>query len=64
MDADHVRRFEAAAGELLDELGYPRGAASIPSAELQRAAAVREAFARELEARGRPVPRAWAGVAA
>jgi hypothetical protein len=64
MGPDDVARFEAAAGDLLEDLGYERGAPSTAQRELERAARVREAFVREVEARSRPLPRAWAGVAA
>ncbi len=57
---EDVVRFEAAAGALLDELGYERATASVPRVEAERAARVRAAFASEVVARGRPVPRAWA----
>ena len=56
---EDVVRFEAAAGELLEELGYERATASVPRSELARAARVREAFTSEVRARGRPLPRAW-----
>jgi hypothetical protein len=59
MDADDVLRFEAAAGDLLDELGYPRGAHSISSKRRERAARIRERFAAEAHSRRRPLPRAW-----
>jgi Sulfotransferase family len=59
MSAGDVERFEAAAGDLLDELGYER-AFPHPSEELRvRAAAVRDRFTAELEARNRRVPAAW-----
>jgi hypothetical protein len=48
MRADELRRFEAAAGELLEELGYPREAGT-PSAEaLLRAGRLRDCFNDEL----------------
>jgi hypothetical protein len=51
MTAADLERFEAAAGDLLDELSYPR-AASRPGAEaLQRAALLRVRFAHNLELR-------------
>jgi hypothetical protein len=59
MDADDVLRFEAAAGDLLDELGYPRAAAFVPRRALDRAARIRERFAEQAHARQRPLPRAW-----
>jgi hypothetical protein len=59
MDSDDVLRFEAAAGDLLDELGYPRAARSIPRRQIERAARIRESFAEHARARRRPLPRAW-----
>ena len=59
MEPDDVVRFESAAGDLLDELGYPRAAATIPRKERERAAATRERFAEEADARQRPIPHAW-----
>jgi sulfotransferase family protein len=59
MPPGDAERFEAVAGELLDELGYER-AHPRPSAELRdRAARLRERVAADLRAKGRAVPRAW-----
>jgi hypothetical protein len=55
-----VERFEAAAGDLIDELGYARGAPSIRSELREHASAVRELFAADIVARGRPLPARWA----
>jgi hypothetical protein len=41
-----VERFEAAAGDLLDELGYPRAVPDPTPAARRRAARLREAFGR------------------
>ncbi len=56
-----VQRFEAAAGGMLDELGYERGK-SAPSPDLSRhAAAIRRSFTAELrERRHRRLPSRWA----
>jgi hypothetical protein len=59
MDADAVLRFEAAASDLLDELGYPRGAPSISRRQRERAGRIRERFAEEAHSRRRPLPIAW-----
>jgi hypothetical protein len=59
MDADAMQRFEAAAGDLLDELGYPRGAPSISRRQREGAARIRQRFAEQAHSRRRPVPRAW-----
>jgi hypothetical protein len=48
MAPDDVERFEAAAGDLLDELGYPRACPSPPPAARERAARLREQFVRGL----------------
>jgi hypothetical protein len=59
LPSDEVVRFEAAAGALLDELGYERATSSVPARETARASRVRAAFANEVRARKRPLPRAW-----
>jgi hypothetical protein len=59
MSTDAVERFEAVAGELLEELGYDR-AFPRPRADLQaHADDLRKRAAAELRTRGRPVPNAW-----
>jgi hypothetical protein len=59
MAAADVERFEAAAGDLLDELGYPR-ATPRPSRESREVAAeVRRAFTEALRSRGRRLPERW-----
>src|SRR5262245_34435300 len=56
MPAEDVERFEAAAGELLDELGYPRVFPRPSPQRLEQAARLREAFTQELHARVKVVP--------
>jgi hypothetical protein len=51
MPPEDVERFEAAAGELLDELGYPRVFPRPTPQCLEQAARLREAFTQELHAR-------------
>jgi hypothetical protein len=51
MPAADVERFEAAAGDLLDELGYPRAVPRPGAAALERAAKIREVFVRDTQAR-------------
>jgi hypothetical protein len=59
MPVDQAERFEAVAGELLEELGYER-AHPRPRAELQhRAAEFRDRVGADLRARGQTVPAAW-----
>lgn len=60
MSADALERFEAAAGALLDELGYARGAPVATAQRVQDAAAARRAFAQDIVAHHRPLPAAWA----
>src|SRR5262249_20431836 len=48
MFAQDVERFEAAGGELLDELGYPRAFPRPSPQSLEQAARLREAFTGEL----------------
>jgi hypothetical protein len=56
MGAAEVERFEAAAGDLLEELGYPR-AVSQPRAEtMSHAAQVSDAFVQDLRARSKALP--------
>lgn len=59
MSPRDIERFEATAGELLDELGYERAAPHPGSKGLTTSQAVREAFARELLAGGDQPPAYW-----
>jgi hypothetical protein len=58
MRSGDVARFEAAAGPLLEELGYPR-VASLSGQQVRSSARLREAFADDARARRRAVPEAW-----
>jgi hypothetical protein len=54
--AEDAARFDAAAGVLLDELGYPRA----PSKGAERdARRLRATFAADVRERGRPLPAGW-----
>jgi hypothetical protein len=60
MPAEAVERFEAAAGDLLEELGYGRRCHDPSPESLSAAAQVRTALAAQLRARtGYPLPRRW-----
>jgi hypothetical protein len=59
MPDDAVERFEAAAGDLLDELGYARGVRNPPAEALQYAAKVEKQFVDELRARKKLLPAKW-----
>jgi hypothetical protein len=59
MSVEEVERFEAAAGDLLDELGYTRNV-PLPSPRLLRdASEVREQFVRDARSRGGLLPERW-----
>jgi len=53
MPPEDLEQFEAAAGDLLDELGYPPGADHLPAHRLERASRIRSLF------EGRPLPQRW-----
>jgi hypothetical protein len=59
-----VTRFEAAAGDLLEELGYERAASSASAERLAHAARIRAAFADHARSRRPGVPAAWEGIVA
>ena len=59
MPAEDLERFEAAAGDLLEELGYPRACPHPPDETLARAARIRESFTREVSASGKRLPKVW-----
>jgi hypothetical protein len=63
MPSDDVRRFEAASGPLLDELGYPRMEEAPSERALLRAAHLRAAFADHTRSRRRRTPAVWDRVA-
>jgi hypothetical protein len=59
MPADALQRFEAVAGDLLEELGYARGAPQ-PAAEcLEETSRIAAVFLEDAPARGRPLPEGW-----
>lgn len=59
MPAEDVKRFEAVAGDLLDELGYERAVESPSAEKLEHAVKIREAFGREVRGRGERLPERW-----
>ncbi|HEX7256158.1 MAG TPA: sulfotransferase [Gaiellaceae bacterium] len=64
MESEDVARFEAAAGHLLTDLGYPTGAPPASAEALDRAGRFRTAFAEYAHSRRLPVPQAWNQIAA
>jgi hypothetical protein len=60
MPAEVLESFESAAGDLLDELGYPRGARPPAPSMRERANAARRVFCEDVLARQRPLPEGWA----
>jgi hypothetical protein len=60
MPAEAVERFEAAAGDLLEELGYGRARHDLSLESRNSAAEIRRALAAQLRARtGYPLPERW-----
>ena len=59
MSAEDLRRFEAAAGDLLDELGYPRAVPEPPQEALAWAARIRESFTWDIPSSGYRLPVGW-----
>jgi hypothetical protein len=59
MPAADVRRFEAAAGDLLDDLGYPRAFPDVAPELLEHAARMRALFSEEIRTREGRFPRLW-----
>src|SRR5262249_22960977 len=59
MAVQDIERFEAVAGDLLDDLDYPR-AVPHPSPDiLKRASRIRDLFTQELDSRGEVLPDVW-----
>jgi hypothetical protein len=61
MPAEDVERFEAAAGDLLEELGYPRVSSRPRPEMLRHATAIRSLFAQDVRSRSQAhlLPEAW-----
>jgi hypothetical protein len=59
MPMKDVERFEAAAGNLLEELGYERAFPRPPEEMLAWAARIRESFTRDASASGKRLPKGW-----
>ena len=59
MPAEEVECFEAAAGDLLDELGYPRDFPRPSPRVLEHARQVHRAFTQDLRSNGSRLPERW-----
>jgi sulfotransferase family protein len=59
MTLGDVERFEAAAGDLLEELGYPRAVPDLPQEMLEDATRIYHAFTEEIRAKGKRLPKRW-----
>jgi len=59
MAAEEVERFEAAAGDLLDELGYVRAVPHPQPQTLKHVARIREAFTYQVLAERKRLPHRW-----
>ena len=59
MPPEEVERFEAAAGELLEELGYPRAFPRIDGGARRHAERMRELFSEAMREKSARLPRRW-----
>jgi hypothetical protein len=59
MPAQDLERFEAAAGELLEALGYPRAVSDPPEKVRENTSRIRNSFQQDLLARGWRLPKGW-----
>jgi hypothetical protein len=59
MSAEMIERFEAVAGDLLDQLGYPRAQPCLGPEAQRHAAGIRQLFAAEASSRGERLPDLW-----
>jgi hypothetical protein len=59
MTLDDIERFEAAAGDLFEQLGYPRAVPDPPQEKLEEATRIRHAFTQEVRAKGKRLPEQW-----
>lgn len=59
MPTEEVERFEAAAGELLEELGYPRAFPRIDGGARRHAERMRESFSEAMREKSARLPRRW-----
>jgi hypothetical protein len=60
MSAADIEHFEAAAGQMLSELGYPLVVDTPSPRALEEAAGVRAAFTETVRAQGKRLPQGWA----
>jgi hypothetical protein len=59
MTLDDIERFEAAAGDLLEELGYPRAVPDPPQEKLKEATRIHHAFTQEVRTKEWRLPEHW-----
>jgi hypothetical protein len=59
MPAEDVERFEAVAGDLLEELGYPRAFPTPSSEALERVSKIRKSFTQDVRTQGHRLPEGW-----
>jgi hypothetical protein len=59
MPREDLERFEAAAGALLDELGYERVFPQPKPEALRHASKIRDSFTRDIRSEGRVLPERW-----
>jgi hypothetical protein len=59
MTLGDIERFEAAAGDLLEELGYPRAVPDPPQEKLEEATRIQRTFTHEVRAKQWRLPEHW-----
>jgi hypothetical protein len=59
MSAEDIERFEAAGGDLLDELGYARAASRPSSRIVEETSRIRASFTADLRSHGHRLPERW-----
>jgi hypothetical protein len=59
MTLGDIERFEAAAGDLLEELGYPRAVPDPPQEKLEEATRIQRTFTQEIRTKGKRLPEHW-----
>ncbi len=59
MSAEDIERFEAVAGDLLNELGYSRAFPCLRPETLKHASRIRDLFTQDVRSRGNRLPERW-----
>ena len=59
MSEEEIERFEAVAGDLLEELGYARAVSGAQPEQTAHASSIRDRFGEEIGSRGLLLPQRW-----